>query len=173
MDYINACTTNSEGAKCSARTLGFRSLRALVAAILLLACCFSWGQSGIGGLSTLPTAEQVINRNQDPYAGSIPQGHVTGEVLDLTIEDALDRGLKYNLGLYLAARVTEQSSAARLRALSDLLPVANGSFSEEDQKLNLKQFGFTFPGIPTSVGPVRDFGPSRDRRLDRTRFSLH
>jgi outer membrane protein TolC len=153
MDYKYACTTNNAGAKCSARTLGFRSLRALVAAIFLLACGFSWGQSGIGGLSTLPTAEQVINRNQDPYAGSIPQGHVTGEVLDITIEDALDRGLKYNLGLYLAARATQQTSAAHLRALSDLLPVANGSFSEEDQKLNLKQFGFTFPGIPTSVGP--------------------
>ncbi len=154
MDYLNACTTDSEGAKCSARTLGFPGLRAaLVAATLLSAGCLSWGQSGIGGLSTLPTAEQVINRNQDPYAGSIPQGHATAGVLDLTIEDALDRGLKYNLGLYLAGRVTEQTSAARLRALSDLLPVVNGSFSEEDQKLNLKQFGFTFPGFPTSVGP--------------------
>ena len=122
------------------------------AASVLLAGSSAWAQSG-AGLSTLPTAEQVINRNQDPYAGSIPQGKATSEVLDLTIDEALDRGLKYNLGLYLAARVTEQSSAAHLRALSDLLPVVNGSFSEEDQKLNLKQFGFTFPGFPTSVGP--------------------
>ena len=126
---------------------------AAIGATVLMTCSPSWGQSGIGGLSTLPTAEQVINRNQDPYLGSIPQGKATAEILNLTIEDALDRGLKYNLGLYLAARVTEQSSAAHLRALSDLLPVVNGSFSEEEQKLNLKQFGFTFPGFPTSVGP--------------------
>ena len=152
MEYIHASIKSSD--RASARTAVLRILRpTIIAVAALLACLPSWGQTGIGGLSTLPTAEQVINRNQDPYAGSIPQGKATSDVLDLTIEDALDRGLKYNLGLFLAARVTEQSSAARLRALSDLLPVVNGSFTEEDQKLNLKQFGFTFPGIPTSVGP--------------------
>src|SRR5271157_4755481 len=140
MEYIDACIRCSERAQYSARTVVFRTLRAtIIGATALLACWPSWGQTGIGGLSTLPTAEQVINRNQDPFAGSIPQGQAKGEVLDLTVEDALDRGLKYNLGLYLAARVTEQSSAARLRALSDLLPVVNGSFSESEQRLNLKQ----------------------------------
>src|SRR5580704_14899156 len=54
------------------------------------------------GLSSLPSAEQVIQRVQDPYEGSIPQGKATNEVVDLTVEDALDRGLKYNLGLYLS-----------------------------------------------------------------------
>ena len=154
MEYIYARCKYSDRAHYSGRTAVFRILRAtLIGGIVLLACWPSWGQTGIGGLSTLPSAEQVINRNQDPFAGSIPQGQATGEVLDLTVEDALDRGLKYNLGLYLAARVTEQSSAARLRALSDLLPVVNSSFSESNQKINLKQFGFTFPGFPESVGP--------------------
>ena len=154
MEYIQASTTYSEGAENSALTVISRVLRpTIIGAIVLLACWPAWGQTALGGLSTLPTAEQVINRNQDPFTGSIPQGHATADVLDLTIEDALDRGLKYNLGLYLAARVTEQSSAARLRALTDLLPVVNGSFSELDQRLNLKQFGLTFPGFRTSVGP--------------------
>jgi outer membrane protein TolC len=130
---------------------GLRRAVLLTAATILLTGFCLWGQNE--GLSTLPSAEQVINRNQDPFAGSIPQGQATGETIDLTVEDALDRGLKYNLGLYFAARATEQSRAAHLRALSDILPVANGSFSEEEQKLNLKQFGFTFPGIPGSVGP--------------------
>ncbi len=125
----------------------------MIGAAFLLTCIPAFAQSGTGGLSTLPTAEDVINRNQDPYLGSIPQGRATSGILDLTVEDALDRGLKYNLGLYLAARVTEQAGAAHLLALSDLLPVVNGSFSESDQKLNLKQFGFAFPGFPTSVGP--------------------
>src|SRR5271167_1109138 len=155
MECIHGCTTNSvESAAYRARTGVFRVLcAALIGASVLLACRPSWGQSSNGGLSSLPTAESVINRNQDPYLGSIPQGKATAGVLDLTIEDALDRGLKYNLGLYLAARVTEQASASHLRALSDLLPVVNGSFAEEDQKLNLKKFGFTFPGFPESVGP--------------------
>ena len=154
MEYIHAVTRHKVELEGETPTTVLQALRASTIGIFLLLVGFpSWGQSGIEGLSTLPTAEQVINRNQDPYLGSIPQGKATPEVLDLTIEDALDRALKYNLGLYLAARVTEQSGAAHLRALSDLLPVVNGSYTEEEQKLNLKQFGFTFPGVPTSVGP--------------------
>ncbi len=105
------------------------------------------------GLTQLPSAEQVIQRQQDPYAGSIPQGKATPATIDLTVEDALDRGLKYNLGLYLSERATEQSRAAHLRALSDLMPMVNGSVTEEAQKVNLKAFGFTFPGFPSSIGP--------------------
>ena len=147
-------TCNVAPAAFSALSLLIRPWRIVAACFtVLITCVVSWGQSGIGGLSNLPTAEQVINRNQDPYAGSIPQGKATPEVLDLTIDEALDRGLKYNLGLYLAARASEQASASHLQALSDLLPVLNGSFSEENQKINLKQFGFTFPGFPSSVGP--------------------
>lgn len=143
-----------ERAKCNRLSDVLQLLgSALIGAAFLLTCIPAFAQSGTGGLSTLPTAEDVINRNQDPYLGSIPQGRATSGILDLTVEDALDRGLKYNLGLYLAARVTEQAGAAHLLALSDLLPVVNGSFSESDQKLNLKQFGFAFPGFPTSVGP--------------------
>jgi len=105
------------------------------------------------GLTPLPSPEQVIQRNTDPYAGSLPQGKATGEVMDLTIEQALDMGLKYNLGLYLSDRVTDQARAARLKALSELLPHVSGGISEQVQKINLKAFGFTFPGFPTSVGP--------------------
>ena len=82
------------------------------------------------GLTSLPSAEQIIQRNQDPYSGSIPQGKATSGIIDLTVEDALDRGLKYNLGLYLSERVTEQSRADRLRSLGELMPVVNGGFSE-------------------------------------------
>ena len=105
------------------------------------------------GLSPLPSAEQVIQRSQDTFSGSIPQGKATPEVIDLTVEDALDRGLKYNLGLYLSDRATDQTRAARLRSLAELMPVVNGAFSEEAERLNLKAFGFDFPGFPSSVGP--------------------
>ena len=90
------------------------------------------------GLISLPSAEQVINRAQVPFAGSLPQGQPTGETLELSVEEALDRGLKYNLGLYLSDRATEQSRAAHLKALSDLLPHIAGSLSEQEEKLNLK-----------------------------------
>lgn len=128
----------------------------LIVVSVLLACSSAMGQSSGQASSSLPSAEQVLNRNHDAFAGSIPQAKATVETIDLTIEDALQRGLKYNLGLYLADRATQQSRASRLRALSDMLPVVNGSFAEEEQKVNLKALGFNgtiFPGFPTSIGP--------------------
>ena len=96
---------------------------ATLAAFLLVAPASMLAQgTNATGLAPLPSPEQVIQRNTDPYAGSLPQGKATGETIDLTIEQALDMGLKYNLGLYLSDRVTDQARAARLKALSELMP---------------------------------------------------
>jgi outer membrane protein TolC len=123
------------------------------AMLAVFLCCPASAQDVTPGVTSLPSAEQVIQRSQDTFSGSLPQGKATPEVIDLTVEDALDRGLKYNLGLYLSDRATEQTRAARLRTLSDLMPVVNGGFTEEAERLNLKAFGFDFPGFPSSVGP--------------------
>ena len=129
---------------------------ALAVAAVSFSCCLAsaQNQTSPAELTTLPSAESVIQRNQDSFSGSIPQGKATNQVIDLSVQDALDRGLKYNLGLYLSDRATEQARAARLRALSELLPMVNGSVTEELDKINLKAFGFgSFPGFPSSVGP--------------------
>ncbi len=128
-----------------------------VATVLISTCCLASAQAQAPVLSPLPSTEQVIQRNQDPFSGSIPQGQATPGIIDLTVQEALDRALKYNLGLYLSDRATEQARAARLRALSDLLPMVNGAVTEEGQKINLKSFGFTFPGFPSSIGPFNLF----------------
>ena len=120
-------------------------------AAVLLGCCVALAQTESPGLTSLPSAEQVIQRNQDSFSGSIPQGKATSGIIDLTVEDALDRGLKYNLGLYLSERATELSRAARLRTLSDLIPVVNGSFTEQAERLNLKAFGLSLPGVPSAI----------------------
>jgi outer membrane protein TolC len=124
-----------------------------MSAALLASCCAAMAQAVSPVLPSLPSAEQIIQRQQDPFDGSIPQGKATPEVIDLTVEDALDRGLKYNLGLYLSDRTTDVTRAQRLRSLAELMPVINGGITEEAQKINLKAFGFNFPGFPTSVGP--------------------
>ncbi len=144
MSYIHVCTKyNMERPESNApRKTGSAFCIGLIGIAFLLAAGSAVGQSSGQDLYSLPSAEQVINRNQDPFAGSIPQGTATAGTIDLTIEDALQRGLKYNLGLYLADRVTQQSRASHLRALSDMMPVVNGSFAEEEQKINLKAFGF-------------------------------
>jgi outer membrane protein TolC len=135
----------------SRRKPGFGRILLSSAAAVVLYSCQAFGQQP--GLTSLPSAEQVIQRNQDPYSGSISQGKPTNEVIELSVADAMDRGLKYNLGLYLSERNTDLTRSERLRALSNLMPVINGGFTEEEQRLNLKAFGFNFTGFPTSVGP--------------------
>ena len=128
--------------------------RILAAAALLMAVGILQAQvTGNNPVAPLPSAETVINRNTNNFSGSIPQGTATSETIELTIEDALDRGLKYNLGLYLSNQTTAEARAATLQSLSNLLPNINGSFGEELQRINLKGFGFKFAGFPTSVGP--------------------
>jgi len=131
----------------------WRDWVAAIGGVLLFCCCQASAQVQTPGLTSLPSAEQIIQRNQDPFSGSLPQGKATSEVIDLTVQEALDRALKYNLGLYLSDRATEQARAARLRALSELLPNVNGAVTESDNKINFKAFGFTFPGFPSSIGP--------------------
>jgi outer membrane protein TolC len=137
------------------RRISFSAVRFVIATVLILP-----GGANLlaqvadqNALAPLPSAQSVINRNTDPYAGSIPQGTATDQVLDLTVLDALDRGLKFNLGLYLSNQTTAEARAAHLQSLSNLLPNVNGAFSEELLRLNLKALGIKSAGFPSSVGP--------------------
>jgi outer membrane protein TolC len=77
--------------------------------------------------------------------------------LALTLREAIDRGLRTNLGLLVSGSASDTARAERLRSLSALLPQVNGTVSETIEQLNLKTVGFNFqaPGfsIPTIVGP--------------------
>jgi outer membrane protein TolC len=91
---------------------------------------------------------------QNPFAGGLPSGQPAAGVLALTLSEAMDRGLKYNLGLALSQQGTRTAEAARLRALSGLLPNAGIRVSETAQQISLAALGFSgFPGIPQIIGP--------------------
>jgi outer membrane protein TolC len=97
---------------------------------------------------------------QSPFFGSVPPQPATGSPIALTLGEAIDRALKYNLGILTLEQQVEATRAGRWRALSGLLPTADGLISENRQKVNLAAFGFdasTFPGIPTLVGPFNVF----------------
>ncbi len=100
--------------------------------------------------------DQLVIQNQtaSPFNGSVsPQQQPSSEVLRLSLADAIQRGLQYNLGLYLAGQERRVAAAARLRRVSDLLPQLNATLREQVQKVNLVAFGFNFPGFPSSIGP--------------------
>jgi hypothetical protein len=56
------------------------------------------GQSG-GNQSNAASGAGLFA--QTPYSGSVPEGKATPEVLQLSFKDALERGLRNNLGLLL------------------------------------------------------------------------
>jgi outer membrane protein TolC len=103
------------------------------------------------GSSADATAAEISG--QSPFLGSVPTGKPTGTVIPLSINDAIEQGLKYNLGLIESDVGTRTSRAERLRALSRLLPNINASFSQEVQQIDLQAMGINFPGVPKVVGP--------------------
>jgi outer membrane protein TolC len=97
---------------------------------------------------------------QNSFAGSVPQALVPG-VLQISLEDAIDRGLKQNLGLLLSSADVGAERGRRWQQLSELLPHLSAAPFADVSQVNLAEFGFTFhiPGfnVPTIVGPFAYF----------------
>jgi len=133
--------------------------------VILIACCCSPARAQqLPGLSAPPTpapSPSALNAGpsrSDLYNGSVPTGAATPDILPLSLADAIARGLKYNLGVITSGQNIRASRAARLRALSQLLPNLTAGVSETRQQVNLAAFGFSgFPGVPQVVGPFNVF----------------
>lgn len=103
----------------------------------------------------LPVQQPIVTSQ---LAGSVPSGTATPDTIALSLRDAVDRGLRYNLGVVVLEQSNRTAVAARLAALSGLLPNVTGRVTETSQQVNLKAFGFGgFPGVPTIVGPFEVF----------------
>jgi len=90
-----------------------------------------------------------------PFMGSAPQGTIAAEPIALSAKDAVERALKYNLGLILQEEAVKAAHGARWRALEDLLPNVSAATSELRQVINVKAFGF--PLEPSIIGPFNVF----------------
>jgi outer membrane protein TolC len=87
-------------------------------------------------------------------SGSVRGGELTPDTLSLTLYDAVQRGLKYNIGMVGAGEDVRTARAERLRALSDLLPNVTSKIGVTSQQVDLAAFGFSgFAGIPNVIGP--------------------
>src|SRR5271154_427966 len=103
-------------------------------------------------------AGSALFAQQAQFQGSVPAGVASPPPISLTLRDAIDRGLKTNLGLLLSGQASEATRGERLRSLSALLPQVNGELSENVQQIDLKTKGIDFhlPGgfsTPAVVGP--------------------
>lgn len=127
----------------------------------------SYGNAGAGASITLtPTGGQQAPgtapgvTTQGPFQGSVPTGQATGTVIPITLKEALDRSLKYNLGIIENNQSTRAAHAQRLRNLNALLPNLYGQVQQNVQQVNLQALGLrlntiNIPGfhIPTIQGP--------------------
>jgi outer membrane protein TolC len=115
-----------------------------------------WTRWLIGGCMAVLAGPALIGQRIE-FQGSVPTGVASPTPLSLTLRDAIDRGLRANLGLLLSERASETARAERVRALSALLPQVNGQISENVDQIDLKTRGISFrlPGFttPTVVGP--------------------
>jgi len=101
----------------------------------------------------------------NPFLGSVPTGQATGSVLDLSLSDAFERALRYNLGAIAGRENTRAAQAARLRSLNALLTQVTGRVGAAINQINLQALGFnlTIPGV--SIAPVVGPYTVNDARL--------
>jgi outer membrane protein TolC len=101
-------------------------------------------------------SEQTLSQN--PYLGGVPSGSVSPTPIPLSLEDAVNRGLKQNLGGVLAADTVADARGQRWQALSELLPnvVTDTGFGVHQVDLKAA-FGLAIHGVPPVVGPFGYF----------------
>src|SRR5215469_5544141 len=112
--------------------------------------------------STPPNAPSItLPGSQSPFLGSAPEGTATPEVLQIDFKDAIDRGLRNNLGLLLASDQTLAARGERWHQLAELLPNIGVRAEEDVQTLSLTALGLRgnilHAPIPRVIGPFNYF----------------
>jgi outer membrane protein TolC len=95
--------------------------------------------------TTTPSAQAA--QRQNPYLGSVPSKN-TGTKIEISLKGALERGLRYNLGLVEASQASADVRAERMRALSALLPQLSADARQGYENLSYKEIGLKLPPIP-------------------------
>jgi outer membrane protein TolC len=122
------------------RSLFINSRLAFLSFVLALLATPSLLAQSSGGTSPAPNV--TLPGPQNPFLGSAPEGKATPDVLQIDFKDAIDRGLRNNLGLLLAGDQAEMARGERWKELSELLPNINGSVIESVQTESLAAIGF-------------------------------
>jgi outer membrane protein TolC len=92
---------------------------------------------------------------QSSFQGSVIEGKATGTTLDLSLDDAIRRGLRTNLGIILQTSTQQNANGQRLQQLQSLLPTINAAATITVQQVNLAAYGLKFPGLKPIIGPFQ------------------
>ncbi|HEY0785280.1 MAG TPA: TolC family protein, partial [Acidobacteriaceae bacterium] len=142
----------------------------------LLAQAVAWSGVAIAqagaptsSVTTLPTPLQVGQQQvaADSYQGSVSDGRLVPGVLPLSLDEAIRRGLQFNLGLILSSQNQLSARATQLGQLQSLLPTIDGRIQQTEQETDLQAQGLRIPGFPAIIGPYayQDFRATLDWRF--------
>lgn len=90
-----------------------------------------------------PAPSISLPGSQSPFTGSEPEGKATPEVLQIDFKEAIDRGLRNNLGLLLAGDQAQTARGERWKELSELLPNVGARIQENVETESLAALGFS------------------------------
>jgi outer membrane protein TolC len=131
-------------------------------------------QSSVPGTTTSVNTLNPVVQVQGAYAGSTRSTAAMPFSGKLSLTEAIQRGLRYNLGAVGLAQAVHQSHGQSRVVRSALLPSVNGTLTETVEQLNLRANGVRInipipgAGVPSIVGPFNFF--DLRARLSQTVF---
>ncbi|HMF74365.1 MAG TPA: TolC family protein [Bryobacteraceae bacterium] len=99
--------------------------------------------------TTNPSAQAT--QRQNPFLGSVP-AKATGTTISLSLREAIEHGLRYNLGLIESNQASADVRADRLRSLAKMLPQISAEGQQVFENLSFKEIGLKLPAIPGLPG---------------------
>lgn len=134
----------------SLRKPGNRRIRSCVCAVFAAA----WVLVAVAvNAQTLPPPPAAPQQSASSFQGSVATGEVSPQPIELSLDDAIQRGLKNNLGIILSSTQTAGVRGQRLSELQALLPSVDFNASATVSQVDLPAEGFRIPGFPRTIGP--------------------
>ena len=119
------------------------------------AACWKVCRASVLLLAVVVSAQAQTGQSlsSSPNLGSVPSGPPTNGVLHLTLQDAIDMAVRYNLGIIESGENVRDARGQRLRALSGLMPQIGASGTENVEQISAAAFGIKASIIPSVIGP--------------------
>jgi len=135
-------------------------IRLLCAKALIFGAVICHAQTYSTSVSSTSGQSVSAGNAANPFSGSVPTKIIPGTI-PLSLQDAINLGLKNNLGLLLSRADTRAARGQRWEELSALLPHVTAAPYVAESKINLAEIGFsnvasTFH-ISNAVGPFSYF----------------
>jgi outer membrane protein TolC len=120
----------------------------------LLLCVAVLNSHGLAAQSLpLPTSLPPSGPTASSFQGSVAKGEASAQPVDVSLDEAIQRGLQANLGIILSGTQTAAARGERLSQLQSLLPSVDFTAREADMQTDLPAEGLRIPGFPTIIGP--------------------